>query len=173
MSGHPEIIGLLSFILVFIVLWAVVWAVLIGMSYNKSSSPFDNKTTATFPFVVGGTTAAPAVAPVVAPAVTPAPALSPNDNDITFVFVYAPWCRGCKMNRPMWEAWRNSTSGRRMNTAEVNGDEHRDFIDTFGITVYPTLIAARNGKKISTYTETGMDAAKIQEWAEHVSRSRF
>lgn len=182
-NGQTDVIGLLAFLVVFVVLWAIVWAVLIGMSVSNGTSPF--------PFLSGvvaapGTSSSPSsgqAAPqrVAAPAHAQAqtvqnigpqtPAAAGTSGETEVVFVHAPWCGACKMNRPIWEQWRKSKGAQMVRTTEVNGDDHPSFVRENDIGYYPTVIAMRNGKKLQQFTDR-MTADNLQAWMERIVKKK-
>lgn len=174
MSFQTDVVGLLAFLVVFVVLWAIVWAVLIGMSAANGTTPF--------PFLSGvvAAPAAPAAQPLHTPQ-NPPPAPLPRNigphggvgggEGTEVVFVYAPWCGACKMNRPIWDSWRKSKGAQMVRTSEVNGDENPSFVRENDIGYYPTVIAMRNGKKLQQFTDR-MTADNLQAWMERIVKKK-
>ena len=71
-----------------------------------------------------------------------------NNNSLTVVDFWAPWCGPCKMFGPIFENVSNIKTGVKF--CKLNVDEDNENISKeYGVMSIPTVILFKNGKEIN------------------------
>jgi thioredoxin 2 len=92
-------------------------------------------------------------------------------SDIPLVVdFWAPWCGPCKAMAPQFERAASQLEPK-VRFAKVNTDEEQQLAGRFGIQGIPTMILFHRGKEIARQSGL-MDAARIEQWVEHVLSPR-
>lgn len=60
---------------------------------------------------------------------------------------WAEWCPPCKMINPVLEQIE-AEYGDRLTIAKINGDEHPEIVERYGVMGFPTLNLYRDGKVV-------------------------
>jgi thioredoxin 1 len=64
---------------------------------------------------------------------------------------WAEWCPPCKMIAPILEQIETEY-GDRLTVAKLNGDEHPEIVERYGIMGFPTLNLYRDGEVVRQMT---------------------
>jgi protein disulfide-isomerase-like protein len=71
-----------------------------------------------------------------------------DENVITLILFFAPWCPHCKEVKPIFEELQKEYSGdKKVKISIVNGDEDKESIKSNNVTSYPTIILKKNNVK--------------------------
>jgi len=68
-----------------------------------------------------------------------------EENDVTIVEFYAPWCGHCKSFAPTYEEVATELEGKA-GVAKVDATEHKSLGDRFQVQGYPTIKIFRKGE---------------------------
>lgn len=65
----------------------------------------------------------------------------------SIVLFYTNWCKYSKLFFPIWNKFRDSCRGKKINLIKVNCEDKGKFCKKFGIQGYPTVMLFDNGTK--------------------------
>ncbi|GAA4637623.1 thioredoxin TrxA [Actinoallomurus vinaceus] len=70
-----------------------------------------------------------------------------RDGTPILVDFWAEWCPPCKMIAPILEQIE-AEYGDRLRIAKINGDEHPEIVERYGVMGFPTLNLYRDGQVV-------------------------
>lgn len=77
------------------------------------------------------------------------------ETGVSMVFFHASWCKVCKEQRPAFETVSKNTEVASSRFYEVEYDDHKDIVDNYKVTGFPTIVLYSGGKEIKRFSGKG------------------
>lgn len=82
-------------------------------------------------------------------------AIDKTKTGVSLVFFHASWCKVCKEQRPAFEMAQMDPAVGTAKFYEVEFDDHKDIVDHFKVTAFPTMVLMKDGKEIQRFNGKG------------------
>lgn len=78
-----------------------------------------------------------------------------TEAGVSMVYFHASWCKVCKEQRPAFEAISKNAEAASAKFYEVEYDDHKDIVNHFKVTGFPTIVLFSGGKEVKRFSGKG------------------
>lgn len=78
-----------------------------------------------------------------------------TESGVNMIFFHASWCKVCKEQRPAFETVSKNTEVASARFYEVEYDDHKDIVNHYKVSSFPTIVLLSDGKEVKRFSGKG------------------